>query len=105
MPVKQIGPRRPSPAAEQLIERLAKEWVDQQSGNSQPIILEERDSMQRLVHVYVVWDEWESLAADERAEIVLDACAKAKGPDAAVDLTVAMGLTRTEADRLRIPYR
>ncbi len=105
MPLKQIGPRRPSPKGEQLVQHLVKEWRNPQPGAGQPVILEERDAAQRLVHVYVVWDEWQSLEADERAEVVLEACKEAKGSDVTLDVTVAMGLTPAEADRLRIPYR
>jgi hypothetical protein len=105
MPVKQINSRRPSPAGERLLDRLVNEWRNPQSGEVQPVILEERDPDQRLTHIYVVWDEWASLAADERAQIVLEACQQTKGPDSTIDLIVVMGLTSAEADRLRIPYR
>lgn len=104
MPVKQIGPRQPSPMAGQLAQRLIAEWNSPQGTSAQPVIVEEHDAVGRLIHVYVVWDEWSNLEADERSEIVLDACEKVKGRTATLDLTIAMGLTSLEADRLRIPY-
>ena len=45
------------------------------------------------------------MQADERADVVLDACEQVKGRQGTLDITIAMGLTPEEADRLRIPYK
>jgi hypothetical protein len=105
MPVKQIGPRQPGPTEQQLIDRLVKEWKNPIANASQPVILEEHDSAKRLVHIYVVWDDWASLNAEERSNIILDAAQIVKSHNQSIDITVAMGLTPDEADRLRLDYR
>jgi hypothetical protein len=104
MPVRQMGPRQPNPAAQQLRARLAAEWINPTSA-PQPIILEEHDGAGRLSHVYVVWDDWENLTGVERSEIILDACEARYGRAHTMTVTIAMGLTRAEADRFGIRYQ
>lgn len=105
MPVKQLERRQPSPSARVLIQRLAAEWKDANSTASQPIILEERNGAQRPVHVYVVWDEWSDLGGVERSEIVMEAFEQRYGREEVLNVTVAMGLTTAEAERLNIPFK
>src|SRR5579884_2324228 len=105
MPVRQIGPRQPTPAAQELLRRLVGEWEHPDPTATQPVIVEERDGPGQPVHVYVIWDDWADLPAAERSEIVLDAFSQRYGRDASLDVTVAMGLTPAEADRLGLPYR
>src|SRR5437868_4310962 len=104
MPVRQMGPRQPSQAAVQLRDRLSAEWRNPNSVAEQPVILEERDAAGRLVHIYVVWDEWASLSGLERSEIIMDACEERYGQNNSLNVTVAMGLTKVEADRFGIRY-
>jgi hypothetical protein len=97
--------RQPSPTARVLVERLTAEWKDTNSTASQPIILEERNGSDRPVHVFVVWDEWADLGGVERSEVVMEAFEQRYGRDEALNVTVAMGLTPAEAERLNIPYK
>jgi|SRR5437667_774557 len=104
MPVKPLQPRQPTPNQLALRQRLAQEWRTPTNDAGQPIILEERDSQGHLTHVYVVWDDWGRMPGTDRSEIILDACEDRYGREGARDVIVAMGLTREEADRMRIQY-
>lgn len=105
MPVRQMGPRRPNPSARNLTNRLIAEWRAQQSTADQPIILEERGGPDQPVHIYVVWDDWEALSGVERSEVIMEAFEERYGKAATLNVTVAMGLTPAEADRLGIEYQ
>lgn len=103
MPLKNITSSRP-PEAEQLLAALVAEWREPKE-TGQPVILLEEKSPGGSVHVIVVWDQWGELTQQERSEVVMDACEEVQGADTALAVTVAMGLTPTEADRMHISYR
>ncbi|MDQ3081488.1 MAG: hypothetical protein M3R07_04660 [Gemmatimonadota bacterium] len=105
MPVKQMGQRQPSPAAAALRERLVAEWRHPDENATQPIILEERGGANQPLHVYVVWDAWADLSGIERSELIVEAFEERYGAQQALNVTVAMGLTMSEADRLGIAYQ
>ncbi len=105
MPVKQLPPKRPTPEAQLLKERLVVEWRDSNSTAVQPIILEEPGAVDDDMHVYVVWDNWAGIPNVERSEIIMDAFIERYGQEKSLNVRVAMGLTPGEADRLGIPYR
>lgn len=67
-----------------------------------PVIIEEAMSPGQSVHVYVIWDEWASVTEEHRSAAILDAYDEAKGKTAMMNISIAMGLTPTEADRLGI---
>ena len=73
-------------------------------GAQQPIIVEESTGQGQPVHVYVVWDDWAPLGSIERSEVIMDAYEQVQGRAGASNVTVAMGLTPVEADRLGIRY-
>ena len=104
MPVKPLQPRQPTPDQVALRERLSQEWRAPTKDAEQPVILEERDAQGRLGRVYVVWDDWGGISGVDRSEIILDACEERYGREGSRDVLVAMGLTRAEADRMRISY-
>ena len=105
MPVKQLERHRPSPSARVLVQRLAAEWSSPSSTASQPVILEERNAPDGPMHVYVVWDDWADLSGVERSEVVMEALEQRYGREQALNVTVAMGLTTPEAERLNIPFK
>ena len=105
MPVKQLQRHRPSPAARVLVQRLAAEWSNSSSTAPQPVILEERNGPGGPMHVYVVWDDWADLSGVERSEVVMEAFEQRYGHEQALNVTVAMGLTTQEAERLNIPFK
>ena len=51
-------------------------------------------------HLLVVWDDWRSLSQQERSVLIMDAYRAAEGEEAASLVSVAMGLTLSEAERL-----
>lgn len=105
MPVRKLVRAAPHPDAARLRELLEEEWRRGDSANAQPVILEDRPRSGQPLHVYVIWDEWADLRQVERSEIIMQAMEAVRGPDAAADVTVAMGLTSAEAERMGIQYR
>lgn len=51
-------------------------------------------------HITVIWDRWKNQSHQERSEIILDAYEAWQGPGSAQSISVAMGLTQQEAERL-----
>jgi hypothetical protein len=52
----------------------------------------------------VIWSDWGDFNQQERSEIIMDAYEEARGSDLVSLVTVAMGLTPTEAERMGIEY-
>jgi hypothetical protein len=84
-----------------LKQRLVAEWREQTAADPRPKIIHEEDSQGQVVHVYVVWDEWGEMEQELRSEIITEAYWDAFG-DAGLALTVAMGLTPKEAEKMGI---
>lgn len=78
--------------------------IRQPTTNEEPLILVEEQQANRTVHLYVIWESWAGISARERSEIVLDAYEEAKGGVEAARVTVSMGLTKAEAERLGLKY-
>lgn len=102
MPVRELSPPQPSASGLALRDRLIEEWRNPNSTAEQPVILEERDNARRLVHIYVIWEDWSDLSSIERSEIVMEACEAVYDKGQINNVTVAMGLTQAEAARLGI---
>ena len=105
MPVKRLIPRQPPASAQTLRDRLIAEWRNPASTAAQPVILEEAGGANQPSHVYVIWDDWRDLGQIERSEIIMDAFESVHGRDRSLNVTVAMGLTVEEADRIGIRYQ
>lgn len=105
MPVKKLVRSGPSPAAQALFDRLVNEWRRPDPAAQQPVILEGGGGPGEPVHIYVVWDDWAGLGSIERSEVVMDAFEEVHGKAQSANVTVAMGLTPAEADRLGIKYQ
>jgi hypothetical protein len=104
MPVKQYQQYQTSEHAS-LAAALAAEWINPQPAISEPVILEETVRGQGVAHVYVVWSKWADLDGVERSEIIMEAAEKKFSPDEVLNISIAMGLTPIEADRLHIEWR
>jgi hypothetical protein len=104
MPITRRAKPGPTPAGQSLLNRLVAEWQNP-SGAQQPIIIEETASQNLPVHLYVLWDDWAPIGSIERSEVIMDAYEQIHGRGGAVNVTVAMGLTPVEADRLGIRYK
>ncbi|HSZ59675.1 MAG TPA: hypothetical protein VK797_28790 [Tepidisphaeraceae bacterium] len=104
MPVKKLRRSGPSPAAQALLNRLVDEWQHPDPNATQPIIVEENGGQGQPTHIYVIWDDWAPLGSIERSEVIMSAYEEVRGRAGAINVTVAMGLTPAEADRLGIRY-
>lgn len=81
--------------------RLVAEWREEGGEAPNPDIEELANGQGRTTQVIVIWDAWADLDAQTRSEMIVDAFQAVRGADAIVDLSLAMGLTRAEATRLR----
>lgn len=103
MPVKKrLQKTRPANASE-LTRLLIEEWQRPRESGQPLIVIEGDDAQPR--HIYVIWDEWRDLNQTDRSEIIMDVVENLTGPHAINDLslvTVAMGLTAEEANRMGI---
>jgi hypothetical protein len=98
-------PRPPAPRNDKLVKKLAQELTTE-SGNLQPLILEERLPVTKSRHVHVIWDAWKDVPDEERANVILDAYTQVEGEEAAEELTLAEGATPQEALALGLlPYK
>jgi hypothetical protein len=105
MPVKPFAATRRTATWAQLVDRLADEWRQPNAAAAEPVILEERNGQQELVHVYVVWSDWRQLDRAERGEIIMEAAERVKPLSEVLKITIAMGLTPDEADRFKVDWR
>ena len=105
MPVQHTINEQDQTNKEMLLARLVEEWLTPHDEPGEPMIIEESPSRgARTNHIYVVWNEWENLTPFERSKIILQAYEKYRGHELALDVTLAMGLTPTEADKLHLNY-
>jgi hypothetical protein len=92
---------RPGVSGEQdLQNELIKEIRDPKERGEPDIIVERPNAS--TIHLFVIWSKWENLDQMVRSRIILDGYAAAVGEQEALKVTVAMGLTKPEADRLGI---
>ena len=83
---------------EELRQRLTDEFMQPANEYAAPFINIERPGAS--THLLVVWDEWRDLSQQERSSLILRAYEAAHGIDASLDVSVAMGLTVSEAETL-----
>jgi len=101
MPVKPFTQRRSS-SYDMMVNELYEEWVHPNPAAREPVILEEKDRSNKLVHVYVVWSKWADIDGIERSEIIMDAAEKKLPTQDLLEISIAMGLTPVEAQRMGI---
>lgn len=78
-----------------LVELLASELRDRHE-SGQPVIEEQRFPT-GLIRVTVVWDDWDRVLQEDRAEIILRAYELAEGKEARDRIALAIGWTVPEA--------
>jgi hypothetical protein len=86
---------------EALTENLVREWRDPHD-QGEPVIIKEEGPHGQPLRIYVVWSQWANLTQRERSGIVMRAAEEVGGAELAYRITLAMGLTTTEAARLGI---
>jgi len=69
---------------------------------AKPVIIEEEQRVTRRCHVYVIWDKWSTVPDEDRGAIILDAYEHALGQIEASRISVAMGVTVSEAKEIGI---
>ena len=103
MPIKHRLQRTLPSSANELARLLMDEWVHPKN-EGQPLIVLEGGKGQPQ-HIYVIWDQWQGLDQRQRSEIIMDVVENLSGEHTFQDpslVTVAMGLTPEEAERMGI---
>ena len=103
MPRKKTAakPRHSHPElVDKLVEEMQKTGVS--ATPSVPTIYEEEQSYGDNLHVTVIWNDWVSVPTEERGAIILDAYKKAGLENECRRISLALGLTVEEADKLQI---
>lgn len=91
------------PASVALRQELIDEWRSPNAQKAEPVIIEQSAAPNvPVTHLYVIWEKWRSLSQQERSEIIMDSFEDIRGSAAALNVTVAMGLTADEAKRMNI---
>jgi len=90
--------RKELPEESKLRAELIAELKNPKDSGEPEIIIERPNPF--TTHLYAIWAEWNDLSQSVRSRIILDSFEDAYGKEEAVKVTVAMGLTRAEADRL-----
>jgi hypothetical protein len=103
MPVKPFTQAQ-TPGHVALVDDLYEEWIRPNPTAHEPVILEEKDRRNKLVHVYVIWSKWAHLDGIERSEIIMDAAEKKFAMQDLLEITIAMGLTPDEAQGMGIGF-
>ena len=93
-----------SPGADKLSADLLNEWRSPSETAGQPVIIEDGGGA-KPVHLYVIWAAWQDMDQVERSEIIMDVYEQVHGQAKALEVTVAMGLTPKEAQRMGISYQ
>src|SRR4051794_26535640 len=79
-----------------LLTELAHE-LKQSRESGQPVIHEQHFSRTGKMRVTVLWDKWDDVPHEERAEIILNAYENVEGKDPRENLALAVGWTFPEA--------
>lgn len=67
------------------------------------VFMDETGTPERYAHWYVVWEEFRGVDDEERSRLVLAAVREVLGPQEALRVTIAMGLTPGEAREMGLP--
>jgi hypothetical protein len=100
MPVRNTLNKRNVPGEQTLRDELRDELTNPKSSGEPDIVIESPHPS--TVHLYVIWSKWDELEQMVRSRIILDAYSEAKGEEEVDKVTVAMGLTPSEAERLGV---
>ncbi len=87
---------------DRLQQRLTQEFAHPSEDYAPPLINIERPG--ERTHLLVIWDDWDSLSQQDRSVLIMDSYRAAEGDDAANRVSVAMGLTQREAERLGFDF-
>ncbi|MCA9410187.1 MAG: hypothetical protein KC917_06940 [Candidatus Omnitrophica bacterium] len=100
MPIGRLHKSYDEGLRQRLKQSLVDEWRNPHSDTLQPLIAEEGGGPGQPIHLYIIWDEWAYLDAQDRSEIIMDAYQEVSSPEKVLEVTLAMGMTREEAERM-----
>ena len=110
MPVKHRNtplPQSSDPLVRELAAEIKADTLEGATGA--PVIIEESSAFSMNIGVTVVWNRWAKLSKEDRSRIIMAAYREAKdAPPSGLlwpPISLALGLTTEEADRLRVAYR
>ena len=88
-----------------LVQRLADELLQgsQPGPDTDPAApaITEEEQRGNYLRVAVIWDEWTDQTPEDRGRVIMDAYEKVR-PSDVLRITIALGLTHTEAQRLGV---
>lgn len=104
-----------APEVADLTNILTAEWRAGKSGTpyprgvSAPVLIEDEQPLRfgrgsSPVRLYVIWDAWGDLTQQQRSEIVMNAYEATHDVPDILRITLAMGLTPSEARRMGLKY-
>jgi hypothetical protein len=102
MPFRRATVRALPAGAGDIEDRLTQELSAPTEDPSAPLVVAEPPGNGPITRLFVIWDEWDSMAQQDRSEIIMNAYVRAHGHADALNISVAMGLTRVEAARMGI---
>jgi hypothetical protein len=100
MPIRDSLNRGEVPSETELRSELEKELRNPKD-EGEPLIVIERPNSS-TTHLFVVWSKLAELEQIVRSRLILDAYQAVKGEKEALKVTVSMGLTQEEAERMGI---
>ena len=91
-----------TPRYRELVAALAKELQrDQPTGPADAPQIVEEEQRSGFLHVAVIWDNWQDVDRADRGKVIMDAYQQQRVDDVA-KITVALGLTHAEAERIGV---
>jgi hypothetical protein len=100
MPIRDSLQRGDVPTEAELRGELEAE-LRHAKEEGEPLIVIERPNPS-TTHLFVIWSKFDGLEQVVRSRLILDAYEAVRGQSEALKVTVSMGLTQPEADRMGI---
>lgn len=108
MAIRRLDPTRLDEAQaaelrEGLVAELRRAEETPAPAGAPVIYMEESGTPDNYTHWYAVWDRFEGVDNEERSRLLLEAIREVQGATEALRVTIAMGLTRAEAEGFGLP--
>ncbi|MCK4659688.1 MAG: hypothetical protein KAV82_09235 [Phycisphaerae bacterium] len=100
--VKAAPPHSHPELVEVLVEELRRNSPEERPGF--PYIREEEQPYGNSLHVTIIWERWRDVLVEERGAIILDAYRQVSEEDDYRRITMVLGLTEAEAQKMKISY-
>ena len=101
MPIRERALQRTDvPSERELRDELEAEFANPKESGEPEIIIER--PAPGTTHLYVIWSRWAGVEQLVRSRIILDAYEATQETEEVLKVTVSMGLTPDESDRLGV---